>query len=62
MSFSQSSENKNATCPTRGVCVNVAYLCTHKSNTIMIDVLEDEVALETDKYKMPYIHSQMENL
>lgn len=35
-------------------------LCAHKSNTIMIDMLEDEVALETQKYKMPYNHSQME--
>lgn len=42
------------------VCVDVDYLCAHKSTTIMIDMLEDEVALETQKYKMPYIHSQME--
>lgn len=44
------------------MCVEVAYLCAHKSNTIMIDMLEGEVALETGKYKMPYIHSQMEKL
>lgn len=42
------------------VCVDVAYLCAHKSPTIMIDMLEDEVALETQKHKMPYIHPQME--
>lgn len=42
------------------VCVDVAGLCAHKSTSIMIGMLEDEVALETQKYKMPYIHSQME--
>lgn len=42
-------------------CVDVAYLCAHKWTTAMIDMLEDEVALETQKYKMPCIHSQMEN-
>lgn len=26
----------------------------------MIDMLEDDVALETQKYKMPYIHWQTE--
>lgn len=42
------------------VCVDVACLCAHKSTSIMIGMLEDEVALETQKYKMPYIHSQIE--
>lgn len=41
---------------TQEVCVDVAYLRAHKSTTVGIDMLEDEVALETEKYKMPYIH------
>lgn len=47
-------------CTSQEVCVDVAYLCAHKSTTIMIDMLEDDVALETQKYKMPCIHWQTE--
>lgn len=32
----------------------MAYLCAHISTSIMIDVPEDEVALETQKYKVPH--------
>lgn len=46
-------------CSSQEVCVDVAYLCTHKSTTIMFGMLKDEVALETQKHKMPYIHSQI---
>ena len=44
----------------RCVCAHVAYLCAQQSATDVIDVLEDEVALETQKYKMPCILAQME--
>lgn len=47
--------HKTQQCASQAVCVDVAYLCAHKSTTIMIDTLEDEVALETQKYKMPHI-------
>lgn len=46
-------------CASQEVCVDVAYLCTHKSTTIMFGMLKDEVALETQKHKMPYIPSQI---
>lgn len=42
------------------VCAFVAYLRALQSTTIMIDMLEDVVAVETQKYKMPCIRWQME--
>lgn len=47
-------------CASQEVCVDAAYLCAQKSTTIMIGMLEDEVALETEKHKMPYIHAQIQ--
>lgn len=40
--------------------MDAAYLCAQKSTTIMIGMLEDAVAKETEKHKMPYIHSQIQ--
>ncbi|MEQ2304336.1 hypothetical protein AMECASPLE_025943 [Ameca splendens] len=49
----------NSLCTRQEVCVDAVYLCAQKSTTIMIGMLEDEVALETEKHKMPHIHSQI---
>lgn len=62
--FFATIRERNAACQPLGVCVCVCGdLCAHKSTTIMwlIDMLEEEVALETQKYKMPHIHCTLTN-